>query len=299
MAAYSHYHPTLPLSESLMELSKMLAIFGIGSFVMRGAGCIINDLWDRDIDAKVTRTCDRPLANGRLTPFQAISILGVHLAGGLFVLTRLNFSRYKCFKLIFLQFLPRFHIISINFPFSLIYYFSIQLGVFSLIPVTIYPLMKRIIWWPQLVLGIAFSWGALLGWTAITNSYNPSIQLSLYSAGIFWTLIYDTIYAYQDKSDDLKIGVKSTAILFGEKWKWWLGVFAFGTMGSLIIAGILNHQGIGYWLGLIGGSIHLGWQITTLKIENAKDCLDKFKSNKIFGGIIFGGILLDFVIKNA
>lgn len=167
----------------------------------------------------------------------------------------------------------------------------------SLIPVVLYPLMKRVMWWPQLILGITFNWGALLGWTAITRDYNPSIQLSLYSAGIFWTLIYDTIYAYQDRIDDIKIGVKSTAILFGNKWKWWLNAFSLGTIGSLATAGILNNQGIGYWLGLIGGTMHLGWQITTLNTENTKDCLTKFKSNTIFGGMIFGGILLDLVIN--
>lgn len=159
MAAYS---TAFPLPSTLYQL----ALFGTGAVVMRGAGCTINDLWDRDIDNKVERTRLRPLAARTVTPFQAFSFLGLQLSVGLAVLTQLN-------------------------------WYSILLGASSLAVVVVYPLMKRITYWPQFVLGLAFNWGALLGSSAVLGHTNWEVALPLYAGSICWTLVYDTIYAHQ------------------------------------------------------------------------------------------------------
>ncbi|KAK7695527.1 Para-hydroxybenzoate--polyprenyltransferase, mitochondrial precursor (PHB:polyprenyltransferase) [Cerrena zonata] len=162
-----------------------LGLFGVGALIMRGAGCTINDMWDKNLDKAVARTKDRPLARGDITPTQAFGFLGVQLTGGLAVLTQLN-------------------------------WYSILLGASSLSVVTIYPFMKRITYWPQAVLGLAFNWGALLGWSAVAGAVNWSVCLPLYAGGICWTLVYDSIYAHQDKTDDVTVGIRSTALLFGQ-----------------------------------------------------------------------------------
>lgn len=175
-------------------------LFGVGAIVMRGAGCTINDMWDVKMDRMVERTKTRPLAAGDITQFQALSFLGIQLSIGLAVLVNLNL-------------------------------YSIALGASSLGVVVLYPLMKRVTYWPQLVLGFAFNWGAMLGWSAVAGAVDWSVVLPLYAGSILWTLVYDTIYAHQDKTDDVHAGVKSTALLFGDKTKPVLSAFSAGTIG--------------------------------------------------------------------
>ncbi|PWN53191.1 4-hydroxybenzoate polyprenyl transferase [Violaceomyces palustris] len=192
---------SLPLTYPLF----FLCLFGLGATVMRGAGCTINDMWDHKMDKMVERTKTRPLAAGDVNHFQAACFLGVQLSVGLAVLLGLN-------------------------------WYSIVLGACSLSVVTIYPLMKRITYWPQFVLGLAFNWGAMLGWTAVAGNCNWAVVLPLYVGSIFWTLIYDTIYAHQDKKDDVKAGVKSTALLFADKTKPILSAFSATFLPFLAIS---------------------------------------------------------------
>uniref|UniRef100_V5EQK8 4-hydroxybenzoate polyprenyltransferase, mitochondrial n=1 Tax=Kalmanozyma brasiliensis (strain GHG001) TaxID=1365824 RepID=V5EQK8_KALBG len=189
---------TLGLSYTTPLFYTML--FGVGAIVMRGAGCTINDMWDVKMDRMVERTKTRPLAAGDVTQFQALCFLGVQLSAGLAVLVNLNL-------------------------------YSIVLGAGSLGVVVLYPLMKRVTYWPQLVLGFAFNWGAMLGWSAVAGAVDWAVVLPLYAGSIFWTLVYDTIYAHQDKTDDVHAGVKSTALLFGDKTKPVLSAFSAGTIG--------------------------------------------------------------------
>lgn len=189
---------TLGLSYTTPLFYTML--FGVGAVVMRGAGCTINDMWDVKMDRMVERTKARPLAAGDITQFQALCFLGVQLSAGLAVLVNLNL-------------------------------YSILLGASSLSVVVLYPLMKRVTYWPQLVLGFAFNWGAMLGWSAVAGAVDWAVVLPLYAGSILWTLVYDTIYAHQDKTDDVQAGVKSTALLFGDKTKPVLSTFSAGTIG--------------------------------------------------------------------
>uniref|UniRef100_A0A182QNK7 4-hydroxybenzoate polyprenyltransferase, mitochondrial n=1 Tax=Anopheles farauti TaxID=69004 RepID=A0A182QNK7_9DIPT len=244
----------------------MLGLFGVGAFIMRGAGCTINDLWDRDIDAKVERTRSRPLVAGEIAPFDALVFLSGQLGVGLLVLLQLN-------------------------------WYSILLGASSLGLVIVYPLMKRITYWPQLMLGATFNWGALLGWSATQGSVEWSACLPLYVAGVCWTIVYDTIYAHQDKVDDLIIGIKSTALRFGDNTKLWLSGFTVAMVGNLIAAGLMCDQTWPYYtsIGLIGA--HLAHQIHSLNINNPKDCATKFISNHQVGFLLFLGIVLGTLYK--
>lgn len=246
----------------------MLALFGTGAFVMRGAGCTINDMWDQDIDKKVARTMDRPLVTGQITPKQSLVFLAGQLSLGLLVLLQLN-------------------------------WYSVFLGASSLGLVIIYPLMKRVTYWPQLILGMTFNWGALLGWSAIHGSCDWSICLPLYAAGICWTILYDTIYAHQDRVDDILLGMKSTAIKFGEDTKFYLSGFGIVMIASLITSGILTTQTWPYYtaVGLI--ATHISNQIYTLNINNPKDCAKKFVSNHRVGMILFIGIVLGNLMKKS
>ncbi|XP_073815999.1 ubiquinone biosynthesis protein COQ2, mitochondrial [Musca autumnalis] len=245
----------------------MLGLFASGALIMRGAGCTINDLWDRDIDKKVERTRSRPLASGEITPFDAIVFLSAQLSLGLLILLQLNLE-------------------------------CIMLGACSLGLVITYPLMKRITYWPQLVLGMAFNWGALLGWCATQGSVDWSACLPLYFSGICWTIIYDTIYAHQDKKDDVQIGVKSTALRFGDNTKVWLSGFTAAMLSGLTAAGMACDQTLPYYasVGIVGG--HLIQQIYSLNIDNATDCAKKFFSNSQVGLILFLGIVLGTLLKS-
>ncbi|CAO1622563.1 unnamed protein product [Parajaminaea phylloscopi] len=232
-------------------------------------------MWDSRIDRLVERTKMRPLAAGDVTYLQAWTWLGCQLSVGLAVLLQLNM-------------------------------YSIVLGASSLAVVVAYPLMKRITYWPQFVLGLAFNWGALLGWAALAPPPAWAAVVPLYAGSILWTLIYDTIYAHQDKKDDVNAGVKSTALLFGDRaTKPILGAFSVGFLGLLAKAAqeaaslpsLLSladaHPGFTAALGLAAG--HLTWQLYTLDLASRADCWRKFVSNQHVGLIIFLGLLLDYV----
>ncbi|KAG0174262.1 hypothetical protein DFQ28_002899 [Apophysomyces sp. BC1034] len=250
-------------SMSISQTASMLGLFGVGALTMRGAGCTINDLWDRNIDNKVERTRVRPIAAGVITPKQGIAFLGAQLSVGLGVLTQLNL-------------------------------YSILLGASSLSLVVTYPLMKRVTYWPQVVLGMAFNWGALLGWSAMTGALDLSVAGPLYAGGIAWTLVYDTIYAHQDKTDDIKVGVKSTALRFGEKTTQWLTGFSATFVSMTALAGYMNGQGLPFYvLSVAGPAAHLAWQLRTVKYDQPADCWAKFKSNTWVGGLLWSGIVAD------
>lgn len=233
---------------------------------MRGAGCTINDMWDKDIDAKVERTKSRPLVAGELTQSDAWVFLSTQLGLGLLILLELN-------------------------------WYSIVLGASSLGLVIIYPLMKRITYWPQLVLGMTFNWGALLGWSATQGSVMWSACLPLYFAGVCWTIVYDTIYAHQDKVDDILLGIKSTAIRFGDNTKLWLSGFSTAMIGGLVTSGVVCGQTWPYYSALGVISAHLAQQIYSLNIDNPTDCATKFISNHQVGLILFMGIVLGTLYK--
>uniref|UniRef100_A0A1B6F4G8 4-hydroxybenzoate polyprenyltransferase, mitochondrial n=1 Tax=Cuerna arida TaxID=1464854 RepID=A0A1B6F4G8_9HEMI len=244
----------------------LLTLFAVGAFIMRGAGCTINDMWDRDIDGKVSRTKDRPLVSGALSQWDALVFLSGQLGLGLLVLLQLNWP-------------------------------SILLGASSLGLVVLYPLMKRVTYWPQLILGMTFNWGALLGWSAVHGSCDWTVCLPLYTAGICWTIIYDTIYAHQDKVDDLRLGIKSTAIKFGEDTKAILSVFGSLMVGGLVLSGIQCGQTWPYYSAVTVVAAHLANQLLTLNINNPTDCGQKFLSNQRVGLILFLGIILGNLLK--
>ena len=241
----------LPLSRESLVL---FALFGIGALVMRGAGCTFNDICDRDFDAQVARTRDRPLPSGQVTVRGAVVFLAVLLAAGLCILLALK-------------------------P------FAIAVGVASLVLVFTYPLSKRVTYWPQFVLGLAFNWGALLGWAAVRGEIGLAPVL-LYVAGIFWTLGYDTIYAHQDRRDDATAGVKSTARRLGLGSKPWL--FAFYSIAAALFAatGIVAGLGWIFFAGLALATIQLVWQVADVDLDAPKDCLAKFRSNRLVGWLI-------------
>lgn len=237
----------------------LLALFGIGALLMRGAGCTYNDIVDRDLDAQVARTKNRPLPSGQVTVPQAIVFLILQLAGGFCVLISLN-------------------------------NFAIAVGIASLVLVFTYPLMKRITFWPQFFLGLAFNWGALMGWAAVRGDIAlPAILL--YGGGIFWTLGYDTIYAHQDRRDDPGAGVKSTARRLGLGSKPWLYGFYVTTILLFACAGVAGNFAWPYFVGLAVGAVQLIWQVWDVDIDNPPDCLAKFKSNRLFAWLFLVGIL--------
>ncbi|HEC00735.1 MAG TPA: 4-hydroxybenzoate octaprenyltransferase [Sphingomonadales bacterium] len=238
---------------------ELMAFFAVGAFVMRGAGCVVNDLADQKYDAMVARTKGRPLPSGRVSVRQALIFLCGLCLIGLGILLQLN-------------------------------ELTIKLGALSLILVVIYPFMKRFTYWPQIVLGLTFNWGALMGWTAVGGEIGwPAILL--YMGGLFWTLGYDTIYAHQDKEDDALIGVKSTALRLMENTPKWLIVFYGLMLGLFAGAGYLAGIGLGYYLGLGLVLLHITWQIRVLDMDDSAGCLKLFKSNHHLGFIMFLGIL--------
>ncbi|KAH6798524.1 polyprenyltransferase 1 [Perilla frutescens var. frutescens] len=246
-------------SGSLPDI-KMMMLFGTGALLLRGAGCTINDLLDQDIDTKVDRTRLRPIASGVLSPFQGLCFLSFQLLLGLGILLQLN-------------------------------NFSRVLGASSLLLVFSYPLMKRLTFWPQAYLGLTFNWGALLGWAAVRGSLDPAVVIPLYTSGVFWTLVYDTIYAHQDKEDDKKVGVKSTALRFGDSTKEWISGFGAACIGSLALSGYNANLEWPYYVFLSAASTQLAWQIFAVDLSSRADCNRKFVSNKWFGAIVCSGIL--------
>jgi len=234
-------------------------LFGIGSVVMRGAGCVVNDLWDRKMDRQVERTRSRPLASGALKPVDALIFLAILSFIGLLVLLQLNNT-------------------------------ARALGVFSLVLVALYPLAKRVTWWPQIVLGVTFGWGAPMGAAAAGGLFWPG--LFLYLAAIVWILGYDTIYAHQDREDDALIGVKSTARLFGAKTRPFLVACYAATILFVAIGMGAAHL---CWPGFVVLALPaalLAWQILRLDIGNPALCLALFKSNRDVGLAIALAILV-------
>ena len=242
----------------------LMVLFGIGALVMRGAGCTINDIADHEFDAKVARTAGRPIPSGQVSVKQAWAFLGLQLLIGLAVLVQLNG-------------------------------FAIGLGAAALLLVFPYPLMKRITYWPQLWLGLTFNWGALLGWAAVRGELDwPPVIL--YAAGIFWTLGYDTIYAHQDKDDDVLVGVKSSALALGRNTRPALFVFYALVLAGLVAVGVLTGLGWAWWIGLGFAGVHLLWQAWTVDIDDGRDCLTKFKANRHFGWILVAAIVAGQVL---
>ena len=244
--------------------ATMFVLFTIGAVVMRGAGCTVNDLADRKFDARVARTATRPIASGQISVLKAFVFLALQLLLGLSILLQFNA-------------------------------FTVALGVSSLLLIVLYPFMKRITYWPQLFLGFTFNWGALLGWAAVKGELSAPAFV-LYGAGIFWTLGYDTIYAHQDKEDDVLIGVKSTALKFGAGTKPWLVGFYSITVILLAATGLLANLAWPFYSGLTLAALHLAWQIKSVDIANSKNCLRRFKSNRDFGLILLAGIIAAQVI---
>nr|WP_325261668.1 4-hydroxybenzoate octaprenyltransferase [uncultured Rhizobium sp.] len=246
------------------QLISHLVLFFIGAVAMRGAGCTYNDLIDHEIDNEVARTRSRPLPSGRVSRFEAKVFLAVQALVGLIVLLQFNA-------------------------------FSILLGIASLLVVAIYPFAKRFTDWPQFFLGLAFSWGALMGWAGVFGSLSWA-PIWLYAAAVAWTIGYDTIYAHQDKEDDALVGVRSTARLFGDNTKAWLiGLYGL-TLVFLLFAYIEGEAGLFAYVGLIAATVMLGWQILIINIDNPDQCLKLFKFNTQVGAVLFGGLILGLIL---
>jgi 4-hydroxybenzoate polyprenyltransferase len=240
---------------------NILLLFAAGAAVMRSAGCVINDIVDRDIDAQVARTRDRPIASGAVRRLEAVGLTIVLLLIGLVILLQLH-------------------------P-NLLYWSPI-----ALILVFTYPFMKRITWWPQAFLGLTFNLGVLFGWIAVQGTLDlPAIVL--YLAAICWTIGYDTIYAHQDMDDDLRISVKSTAIRFGNNSRSMIAGFYTVFVVLLLGVGITAAAGPIYYTGVALTAAHLSWQVVTVQLEDSSSCLTRFRSNSWLGFILFSGILLD------
>jgi 4-hydroxybenzoate polyprenyltransferase len=255
------------IAHDVSRLPVVITLFFIGAFVMRGAGCTWNDITDRDLDAKVERTRSRPIPAGQVGVKQALVFLVAQALVGLVVL--LQFNR-----------------------------FAIVTGIASLGIVAAYPFMKRITWWPQVVLGLAFSWGALMGFAVILGQLGTP-ALVLYAGSIAWVIGYDTIYAHQDTEDDALIGVKSTARLFGAQTHRALVIFY--SLAAVLVGAALVLSGVGLagWIGLAAFTVHLGWQISRLDIGDPALCLRVFKSNRDAGLLLFAGLLVDALMTAA
>jgi len=241
-----------------------LVLFFLGAFAMRGAGCTWNDIVDRDLDRSVERTRSRPIPSGQVSVAQAAIFLVVQGLIGLAVLIRFNA-------------------------------FTIALGIASLAIVVVYPFMKRITHWPQSVLGLAFSWGALMGWAAAFGRLDAPAFL-LYAGSIAWVIGYDTIYAHQDREDDALIGIKSTALLFGERTKPMLGLFYALAVVFVGAGAFAAGAGLVFALFLLAFAAHLAWQIVRLELADPDRCLALFKSGRDAGLILFAGLLLDALV---
>ena len=237
----------------------LIVLFSLGAIVMRSAGCVINDLWDRKIDRQVERTRHRPLASGAINKVQALLLLGILLLIGLLILLQLN--------------LP-----------------TILLGVLSLALVVTYPLMKRVTWWPQAFLGVTFNWGILMGDTAMSGTLHWQTLL-LYFAAIFWTLHYDTIYAHQDIEDDARIGVKSTALKFQNHARRFVALCAALFVFGLYCTGAFAHLRIYYFILIAAAALHLLWQLAYWKPKDGYSCVKIFKANIWTGLIVFTAFL--------
>eukprot|EP01080_Neovahlkampfia_damariscottae_P000678 gene678-8179_t len=234
------YWSMLVAQSSIIPDPKLTFLFAVGALIMRGAGCTINDLYDKDLDNKVERTKTRPLASKQISQKQAVAFLAAQLSAGLAIL--LQFNTY-----------------------------SIIVGACSLMFVFTYPLFKRFTYWPQLMLGITFNWGAFIGYSSVMGYCDWYVTVPMYIAGIAWTIIYDTIYAHQDKKDDVNVGIKSTALLFGDKTKEYLTAFSavFGSM--MCLSGYYAEMGFGFYGFIFLTTFNLLRQIRTTNYEDTED----------------------------
>lgn len=239
------------VAESWAEGLWLALLFGIGAAAMRAAGCVVNDLWDRDIDRQVERTRGRPLASGAIRPRQAVGFLAALCLIGLLVLVQLNAA-------------------------------AIWLGLASLLPIILYPLAKRVTQWPQAMLGLTFSWAAPEGVAAATGEVG-ALALVLWAAGFVWILGYDTIYAHQDREDDAAVGIGSTALRFGERTKPFLLACYAAVLALLLLAGWL--AGLSWWFvpALVPAGLLLARQVLSLDIHDPARCLMLFRSNREVG----------------
>ncbi|MDO8290007.1 MAG: 4-hydroxybenzoate octaprenyltransferase [Parvibaculum sp.] len=250
---------SIALAANDLSVIWLMLLFAVGAVVMRGAGCTFNDIVDRDFDAQVERTKGRPLPSGAVTVTQAFVFLVAQLLAGLGILLSLNGT-------------------------------AIALGFASVLLIAVYPFMKRITYWPQIVLGLVFNWGALMGYAAVRGPLDwPPILL--YAGAIFWTIGYDTIYAHQDKDDDALIGVKSSALKLGDKTGAALWGFYAAMIAALLSVGYMSHMGFLYYAGVAAAAAHLVWQIRSLDIGDEEKCLRLFRSNREFGLIVFVAIV--------
>lgn len=241
----------------------LISLFLIGAIVMRGAGSTWNDILDRKIDAQVERTKNRPIPSGQVSAKAAFVFAVVLSFAGLFVLLQMN-------------------------------RFAILVGASSLLIVAVYPLAKRVISMPQFVLGLAFSWGALMGWAAVFGSLDWR-PLVLYAGTICWVIGYDTIYAHQDRRDDAIIGVKSSARLFGENTKLALTILYASTVALVGVATLYSGGGIFSLIGIFAFAAHLTWQVLTLDADNPAYCLKLFRANRDAGLLLFAGLAVDVI----
>lgn len=247
-------------ARTVREMIFLTFVFTMGSIVMRGAGCVYNDILDMDIDRMVVRTRNRPLASGAVSVRSAVFfILGLVI-----------------YALVLLLSLNRV---------------AVFLGFFALIPVAIYPILKRFTHWPQVMLGIAFNWGALLGWAAADRKLSSTAFL-LYGAGFCWTMIYDTIYAHQDKEDDLLIGVKSTALKFGKRTPYVLLGFSVALFLFLYAIGFYQFLSVSYFIMIFVAFGGCAYQVMSIDYDNATQCLSAFKQQAFVGWVVLGAILL-------
>jgi 4-hydroxybenzoate polyprenyltransferase len=237
----------------------MIAVFALGAVLMRGAGCTYNDIVDRDFDGRVARTADRPLPSGAVRVREAVIFLLAQIALSAALLLTMNRV-------------------------------AVLLAVASLALVFTYPLMKRVTWWPQFFLGLAFNWGALMGYAAVAGAL-AAPSLWLYLAGIAWTLGYDTIYAHQDKEDDALIGVKSSARRLGPRTRPALWLFYAAAILGMAASGNAAALAWPFWVALVAVAAQLAWQAGKVDIDSPADCLAKFRSNRWTGWLLLAGII--------
>ncbi|RMD86920.1 MAG: 4-hydroxybenzoate octaprenyltransferase [Alphaproteobacteria bacterium] len=226
---------------------------------MRSAGCTWNDIVDRRLDAAVTRTAGRPIPAGEVSVAAALAFAILLSLGGLIVLREFNS-------------------------------FTIGLGIASLLPVALYPFAKRVTWWPQVVLGLTFNWGALMGWAAARGGLDAAPML-LYVGAVFWTLGYDTIYAHQDRRDDSIAGIRSTARRLGGQSRRWIGAFYLVFLAALTAAGMAAHLAWPYFLGVLAAGLHFAWQVRRFDADDPSRCLALFRANVVMGWFPFLGAL--------
>ncbi|GMS87811.1 hypothetical protein PENTCL1PPCAC_9986, partial [Pristionchus entomophagus] len=244
----------------------LLALFGAGAFAMRSAGCVINDLWDKDYDRQVERTRARPLASGEVSAPQAVGLLAGLLSSSLAILCTLSTE-------------------------------SILVGASSMALVVGYPLAKRYTNWPQIVLGATLNWGVLIAWAHLMPPEQWWKVMPLYLATCLHTFIYDTIYAHQDKKDDARVGVRSTALHLGERTRGVLGACTAGMLSSLSMAGLATDQTWPYFAAAAVTCAHVGWQVSTVRTDDPEDCWAKFRSNTWLGAILLTGIVAGNFLK--